>query len=73
MATVVQRNTAWTGSARSSTTSVGWNAPIAAPIVKRDANGEVSEPISRDDVLDAHEFLTRWDGTVQEIITPRAA
>jgi hypothetical protein len=33
----------------------------------------VSEPISRDDVLDAHEFLTRWDGTVQEIITPRAA
>ena len=42
-------------------------------IVKRDAPGEVSEPISRDDVLDAHEFLTRWDGRVQEIITPRAA
>ena len=43
-------------------------------IVKRDAPGEeAGRPISRDDVLDAHEFLTRWHGTVQEILAPRAA
>ena len=42
-------------------------------ILKSDVPGEVSQPISRDDVLDAHEFLTRWDGTVEEIIAPRAA
>ena len=44
-------------------------------IVKRDGPGagEVGQPINRDDVLDAHEFLKRWDGTVEEILTPRAA
>ena len=44
-------------------------------IVKRDGPGagEMSQPIDRDDVLDAHEFLKRWDGTVEEILTPRAA
>jgi formate dehydrogenase assembly factor FdhD len=42
-------------------------------IVKRDAPGEAEQPISRDEVLDAHEFLTEWHGTVDEIITPRAA
>jgi hypothetical protein len=42
-------------------------------IVKRDAPGEAEQPISRDEVLDAHEFLTGWHGTVDEIITPRAA
>ena len=42
-------------------------------ILKRDVPDEVSQPISRDDVLDAHEFLERWDGTVHEILAPRAA
>jgi hypothetical protein len=42
-------------------------------VVKRDPPGDVGQPISPDDVLDAHEFLKRWDGTVQEIITHRAA
>jgi predicted RNA-binding Zn-ribbon protein involved in translation (DUF1610 family) len=42
-------------------------------MVKREAPGEVDQPISRDDVLDAHEFLTRWHGSVQEITSPRAA
>jgi predicted RNA-binding Zn-ribbon protein involved in translation (DUF1610 family) len=42
-------------------------------IVKRDAPEDAAQPISRDDVLDAHEFLTRWHGTVQEIIAPPVA
>ena len=44
-------------------------------IVKRDAPGDADagQPISRDDVLDAHEVLTRWHGTVQQILEPRAA
>lgn len=44
-------------------------------IVKREAPGDVAggQPISRDDVLDAHEFLARWHGTVQEILATRAA
>lgn len=44
-------------------------------IVNREAAGDVdaAQPISRDDVLDAHEFLTRWHGTVQQILEPRAA
>jgi predicted RNA-binding Zn-ribbon protein involved in translation (DUF1610 family) len=42
-------------------------------IVKRDGPREVNEPISHDDVLDAHDFLMRWHGTVQDIISPRAA
>jgi predicted RNA-binding Zn-ribbon protein involved in translation (DUF1610 family) len=42
-------------------------------IVRRDAPGEVDQPISRDDVLDAHEFLTRWQGSLEEIMSPRAA
>jgi hypothetical protein len=42
-------------------------------VVKRDMPSEAGPPISRDDVLDAHEFLDRWHGTVNEILTPRAA
>ncbi len=40
-------------------------------VVKRDQSAEA--PISRDDVLDAHEFLQRWHGTVTEVLAPRAA
>jgi hypothetical protein len=36
-------------------------------IVKRD-RPEFAEPITRDDVLDAHEFLKRWHGPVAEIL-----
>lgn len=43
-------------------------------VVKREgAAGAGPGPISRDDVLDAHEFLKRWHGSVAEILTPRAA
>lgn len=37
-------------------------------IVKRD-HGDDAAPITRDDVLDAHEFLKRWHGPVAELIT----
>ena len=40
-------------------------------VVKRDQSAEA--PISKDDVLDAHEFLQRWHGTVTEVLAPRAA
>ena len=36
-------------------------------VVKRDGLDE-STPLTRDDVLDAHEFLKRWHGPVAEII-----
>jgi predicted RNA-binding Zn-ribbon protein involved in translation (DUF1610 family) len=42
-------------------------------VVKRDPLTEAVQPISRDDVLDAHEFLDRWHGSVNEILSPRAA
>ena len=42
-------------------------------VVKRGSPDEVGQPISLDDVLDAHEFLDRWNGTVQEIVSYRAA
>ena len=41
-------------------------------VLKRDRASE-TPPISRDDVLDAHEFLQRWDGPVTEVLAPRAA
>lgn len=36
-------------------------------IVKRDLP-EAEAPLTRDDVLDAHEFLKRWHGPVGELI-----
>ncbi len=36
--------------------------------VKRDSP-EAGEPLTRDDVLDAHEFLRRWHGPVGELIS----
>jgi hypothetical protein len=42
-------------------------------VVRRDGATKGAPPISRDDVLDAHEFLKKWHGTVDEIITKRAA
>ena len=36
-------------------------------VVKRDGR-QLPDPISRDDVLDAHEFLKRWHGPVGELI-----
>ena len=41
-------------------------------VVKRDQATE-TPPFSRDDVLDAHDFLKRWHGTVTEVLAPRAA
>ena len=41
-------------------------------VVKRDQATQ-TPPISRDDVLDAHEFLKRWHGPVTEVLAPRAA
>jgi len=41
-------------------------------VVKRDGR-QTASPISRDDVLDAHEFLNTWHGPVAELIAPRAA
>ena len=42
-------------------------------VVKREnAAAPGPAPISRDDVLDAHDFLKQWHGTVDQII-PRAA
>jgi len=37
-------------------------------VVKRDAR-ELVAPLTRDDVLDAHDFLKRWHGPVSEIVT----
>lgn len=37
-------------------------------IVQREGTEPVSVPLTRDDVLDAHEFLKRWHGTVGELI-----
>ena len=42
-------------------------------VVRRDGAKSGPAPITRDDVLDAHEFLKEWHGNVEEIITPRAA
>ena len=41
-------------------------------LVKRDGR-QTASPISRDDVLDAHEFLSTWHGPVAALIAPRAA
>ncbi len=37
-------------------------------VVRRDA-ANAPAPITRDDVLDAHEFLKRWHGPVGELIS----
>lgn len=37
-------------------------------VVRRDAR-EAAAPITRDEVLDAHEFLKRWHGPVGELIS----
>jgi hypothetical protein len=42
-------------------------------VVKREGAAALKPPISNDDVLDAHDFLKRWHGTVAEIIAPHAA
>ena len=42
-------------------------------VVRRDGAKAGTPPISRDDVLDAHDFLKQWHGTVDELITKRAA
>ncbi len=39
-------------------------------VVKRD-RPETADPITRDEVLDAHELLEGWRGPVAEIFTPR--
>ncbi len=36
-------------------------------VVRRDAE-DAATPITKDDVLDAHEFLERWHGPVAELI-----
>ena len=41
-------------------------------VVKRDAR-EMAAPLTRDDVLDAHDFLKRWHGTVSDVVTPKPA
>jgi hypothetical protein len=41
-------------------------------VVKRDARETVA-PITHDDVLDAHEFLKRWHGSVNEIVAAKPA
>ena len=46
--------------------SVCGEASVA--IVKRD-HADDTTPITRDDVLDAHEFLKRWHGPVGELIS----
>jgi predicted RNA-binding Zn-ribbon protein involved in translation (DUF1610 family) len=42
-------------------------------VVKRENATPRPAPISRDDVLDAHDFLKQWHGTVDQAIAPRAA
>ncbi len=41
-------------------------------VVKREDAAETESPITRDDVLDAHEFLKRWHGRVGEIVNDAA-
>jgi hypothetical protein len=41
-------------------------------VVKRDAR-ELVAPITHDDVLDAHDFLKHWHGTVSEIVAAKPA
>ena len=41
-------------------------------IVRRD-RPELGDPITLDDVLDAHEFLKTWNGRVGELLAPRPA
>ena len=41
-------------------------------VVKRDEKALVA-PLTRDDVLDAHDFLKTWHGTVSELIGSNAA
>jgi hypothetical protein len=41
-------------------------------VVRRDEKTAVT-PLTKDDVLDAHEFLKRWHGTVAELINSPAA
>ena len=42
-------------------------------VVKREERKSIAAPLTRDDVLDAHEFLKAWHGTVKEIIDSAAA
>ena len=42
-------------------------------VVKREEKKAVAAPITRDDVLDAHDFLRSWRGTVNEVISPPTA
>lgn len=42
-------------------------------VVKRDGAKPGPAPLTHDDVLDAHDFLKEWHGSVEEIVTPRAA
>lgn len=41
-------------------------------VARRDQT-TTTQPISRDEVLDAHEFLGRWHGRVTDVLAPRAA
>jgi hypothetical protein len=41
-------------------------------VVKRDER-ELVAPLTRDDVLDAHEFLRQWQGRVADIVSPKVA
>jgi hypothetical protein len=41
-------------------------------VVRRDEK-EVIAPLTKDDVLDAHDFLKTWHGTVSELIGSTAA
>jgi hypothetical protein len=45
--------------------SVCGEASVA--VVRRDTE-DAGDPITRDDVLDAHEFLKRWHGPVGDLI-----
>jgi C4-type Zn-finger protein len=39
-------------------------------VVKREEKKAIAPPINRDDVLDLHDFLRSWHGTVTELIGP---
>ncbi len=41
-------------------------------VVRRD-RPELADPLTLDDVLDAHEFLKTWHGRLGELIAPRPA
>ncbi len=41
-------------------------------VVKREDASDAESPITRDDVLDAHDFLKRWHGHVAEILNDAA-